>query len=515
MSEDQKRQLQQQLWAICNLLRGRMAGDEYRDYILGFIFYKFLSERLLSMAQEALSVEGLDYTTLDPVQHSEIIEAVKDEAVDTLGYHLNPDQLFSAITKQIRDDKEAFIVGHLAKVLRDIEESTRGHESEADFVHLFEDLDLNSSKLGKSPDDRNKIIREILSKLDEIDFRLNDIDADVLGDSYEYLISNFASDAGKKAGEFYTPQKISEILARAVAMGKDNLKTVYDPTCGSGSLLLRVAKQVKKVGRFYGQEFNRTTFNLARMNMILHGVHYKDFDIKQDDTLERPQHLDLRFEAIVANPPFSLEWSANPLLLNDDRFSPYGKLAPKSKADMAFIQHMLYQLDDNGTAAVVVPHGVLFRGSSEGHIREHIIREMNALDAVIGLPANLFFGTGIPAAILVFKKCREDSENVLFIDASQEFERGKNQNNLLDEHVEKIINTLAARETVEKYSYLAPLSLIAENDYNLNIPRYVDTFEEEEEIVLAVVLAERESIEQRVEELNGKMDGYLRELSHA
>ena len=275
-----------------------------------------------------------------------------------------------------------------------------------------------------------------------------------------------------------------------------------------------MAKQVNKVGRFYGQEYNRTTFNLARMNMILHGVHYKDFDIKQDDTLERPQHLELRFEAIVANPPFSLSWSSNPLLLNDDRFSPYGKLAPKTKADMAFIQHMLFQLDDNGTAAVVVPHGVLFRGAAEGHIREHIIREMNALDAVIGLPENLFFGTGIPAAILVFKKCREDSENVLFIDASREFEKGKNQNNLLPEHVDKIINTLAARETIDKYSYLAPRSQIAENDYNLNIPRYVDTFEEEEEIDLAAVLAEREAIEQRVIELNGKMAGYLKELNY-
>lgn len=516
MSEEQKRQLQQQLWAICNLLRGRMAGDEYRDYILGFIFYKFLSERLLTMAQEAMAGEELDYTQLDPAKtdDAEIIEAIKEEAVDTLGYHLNPDQLFSAIAKQIHDDKEAFILGHLGQVLRDIENSTRGHESEADFVHLFEDMDLNSSKLGKTPDERNKIIRDILGRLDEIDFRLNEIDVDVLGDSYEYLISNFASDAGKKAGEFYTPQKISEILARAVAMGKDNLKSVYDPTCGSGSLLLRVAKQVNKVGRFYGQEFNRTTFNLARMNMILHGVHYKDFDIKQDDTLERPQHLESRFEAIVANPPFSLDWSANPLLLNDDRFSSYGKLAPKSKADMAFIQHMLFQLDDNGTAAVVVPHGVLFRGSSEGHIRKHIIAEMNALDAVIGLPQNLFFGTGIPAAILVFKKCREDSEHVLFIDASAEFDRGKNQNTLTDANVEKIISTLSSRKTIDKYSYLAPLSEIAENDYNLNIPRYVDTFEEEEEIDLKVVREQRQILEKELADLEAEMAGYLKELNY-
>lgn len=381
-------------------------------------------------------------------------------------------------------------------------------------MHLFEDMDLNSTKLGKTVDDRNKVIKDILVRLDKIDFQLDDIEADVLGDSYEYLISNFASDAGKKAGEFYTPQKISEILARAVSLGKNELKSVYDPTCGSGSLLLRVAKQVKKVGRFYGQEFNRTTFNLARMNMILHGVHYKDFDIKQDDTLERPQHLDQRFEAIVANPPFSMDWSANPLFLNDDRFASYGKLAPKTKADLAFIQHMLFQLDDNGTAAVVVPHGVLFRGSSEAHIREHMIREMNVLDAVIGMAPNLFYGAGIPVAILVFKKCREDNQNILFIDASREFEKGKNQNNLLDEHVDKIINTLRDRTTIDKFSYLAPLSEIAENDYNLNIPRYVDTFEEEAEIDLEALHAERLTLDEKINALNTKMAGYLKELGY-
>ena len=276
MSEEQKRILQQQLWAICNLLRGRISGDDYRDYILGFIFYKFLSERLYSIAQEALAEDGLDYANLkeDNKEHAEIIDAVREEAIDTLGYHLMPSQLFRNVTAQIEQDANAFILADLQTLLSDIENSTRGQESEADFIHLFEDLDLNSTKLGKTVEDRNKIIKEILIRLNAIDFMIDDVEADVLGDSYEYLISNFASDAGKKAGEFYTPQRVSEILARAVSLGKEELKTVYDPTCGSGSLLLRVAKQVKKVGRFYGQEYNRTTFNLARMNMILHGVHY-------------------------------------------------------------------------------------------------------------------------------------------------------------------------------------------------------------------------------------------------
>lgn len=517
MSEEQKRLLQNQLWAICNFLRGKMSGDEFRDYILGFIFYKFLSERLYSIAQNALAEDGLSYEKLDinDAEDAEIIDAVREEAVDALGYHLNPNQLFSAIVADIKDNENAFIIGEVQSVLSDIENSTRGEESEDDFVHLFEDMDLNSSKLGKTPDGRNAVVKEIFKKLNDIDFKLDDLDADVLGDSYEYLISNFASDAGKKAGEFYTPQSVSEILARAVSMGKTELKSVYDPTCGSGSLLLRVGRHVDRVGRYFGQEQNRTTFNLARMNMILHGVHYKHFDIRQDDTLEHPQHLSLRAEAIVANPPFSLDWDANDLKLSDDRFSPYGKLAPKSKADLAFIQHMLYQLAEDGIAAVVVPHGVLFRGGAESHIREHIIREMNALDAVIGLPANLFFGTGIPACILVFKKCREDGDNVLFIDASRDFEPGKNQNNLRRKDIEKIVSTLETREEIDKYSHLATFDEIKENDYNLNIPRYVDTFEEEEEIDLMTVNAERVEIERELADLDTKMKGYLKELGYA
>lgn len=516
MSEEEKRKLQNQLWNICNFLRGKMSGDDYRDYILGFIFYKFLSEKLYLIAQDALQADGLDYTTLDEnnPEHQEIIAAVKDETIDALGYHLKPSQLFRNVVASIEANKDVFILQDLTELLNDVENSTRGEESEDDFIHLFEDLDLNSTKLGKNPDARNEIIKQILLQLSQISFKLDEVDADVLGDSYEYLIGNFAEGAGKKAGEFYTPQKVSEILARVVSMGKTELKSVYDPTCGSGSLLLRVARHVKKVGRFYGQEVNRTTFNLARMNMILHNVHYKDFDINQDDTLIHPQHTDLRFEAVVANPPFSLNWSANPLLLNDDRFAMYGRLAPKTKADFAFIQHMLYQLADNGTAAVVVPHGVLFRGAAEGHIREHIIREMNALDAVIGLPANLFFGTGIPAAILVFKTCREDADNILFIDASREFQPGKNQNTLRASDVDKIINTLAEWETIEKYSYLASLDEVKENDYNLNIPRYVDTFEEEEEIDLSSLLTKRKHLEEQLGQLEEEMSKHLKELGY-
>jgi len=333
-----------------------------------------------------------------------------------------------------------------------------------------------------------------------------------LGDAYEYLIGMFASSAGKKAGEFYTPQQVSKILAKIVSTGKDKLKSVYDPTCGSGSLLLRVAKEVKEVSGFYGQESNPTTYNLCRMNMIMHDVHYRKFDIRNEDTLEHPQHIEQRFEAVVANPPFSANWSASPLFMNDDRFAPYGKLAPGSKADFAFVQHMIFQLDDNGTMACVLPHGVLFRGASEGHIRKYLIEERNYLDAVIGLPANIFFGTSIPTCILVSKKQREHAGNILFIDASRYFEKAKNQNYLRPEDIDKIVSIYRERMTEDKYSYVATLDEVRENDYNLNIPRYVDTFEEEEAVDLETISKELQSINTKMQETDKVIAGYCNEL---
>lgn len=404
----------------------------------------------------------------------------------------------------------------LQSVLNHIEQSTSGTESEDDFNALFEDLDLNSTKLGRTPNARNEIIVNILTYLDEIDFRLDEVESDVIGDAYEYLIAKFASGAGKSAGEFYTPQQVSKILSKIITTGKTKLKSVYDPTCGSGSLLLRVAREVE-VGEFYGQELNRTTFNLARMNMILHGVHYRDFDIRQEDTLEEPQHLNKRFEGIVANPPFSLKWKsdANPLFSSDERFSQYGRLAPKSKADFAFVQHMVYQLADNGTMACVLPHGVLFRGSSEEVIRRYLINDLNYLDAVIGLPSNIFYGTGIPTCILVLKKCREQDDNIVFIDASGDdhFIKEGNQNSLRDEDVELIVNTYRNRESIEKYSSVVTLEEIEENDFNLNIPRYVDTFEEEEDVDLEEVSGEIQSLEEGLSETNQTIQSFCKELN--
>ncbi|TRX40780.1 type I restriction-modification system subunit M [Flavobacterium restrictum] len=514
MSEDQKKQLEQQLWNIANTLRGKMNADEFRDYILGFIFYKYLAEKMEIYANTILQQDKIQFRDIqeNTEDGQQYIEAIKEASLQTLGYFLKPSELFSEVAKRGNSDTNTFILEDLQKILTNIQLSTMGTQSEEDFEDLFSDMDLNSNNLGKTAEARNAIIAKVLMHLDQIDFKLGDTELDVLGDAYEYLIGQFASGAGKKAGEFYTPQEVSKILAKIVTTGKTRLKSVYDPTCGSGSLLLRVAKEVDDVNNFYGQEMNRTTYNLARMNMILHGVHFLKFDIKQEDTIEHPQHLDLRFEAIVANPPFSAQWSANPLFTSDDRFSQYGKLAPSSKADFTFVQHMIYQLAENGIMAIVLPHGVLFRGGAELHIRKYLIEQKNYLDAVIGLPANIFYGTGIPTCILVFKKCRETPDDILFIDASKGFEKVKSQNMLRDEHIDKIVQTYRDRTVIEKYSYKATLQEIANNDYNLNIPRYVDTFEEQEEIDIQAVMSGIKELEAKRADLDVQIEVYFKEL---
>ncbi len=494
MSEEQKRVLEQQLWNIANTLRGKMNADEFRDYILGFIFYKYLSEKMNIYANSILKQDKILYSEIKAHTHlgKEQIEAVKEEALEKLGYFLKPSELFSEVAKRGngdggKDGESNFILEDLQKILTNIQLSTMGTESEEDFDNLFEDMDLNSTKLGKTPEARNEIIAKVLSHLDKIDFKLEHTELDVLGDAYEYLIGQFASGAGKKAGEFYTPQQVSMVLAKIVTTGKNKLKSVYDPTCGSGSLLLRVAKEVKEVSNFYGQEMNRTTYNLARMNMILHGVHYRKFDIKQEDTLEHPQHRGMQFEAIVANPPFSAKWSASPLFMSDERFSQYGKLAPKSKADFAFVQHMLYHLAENGTMAIVLPHGVLYRGGAENHILRYLIEDKNYLDSVIGLPENLFYGTTYATCILVFKKCRETPDNVLFIDASNTYEKVKKQNILRESDIDKIITTYRNRTNENKFSRQVYMEEIRRNDFNLNIPRYIDNLQKEEFVDLKFV----------------------------
>lgn len=512
MVEQHQRALKNQLWNIANTLRGNMSADDFRDYILGLIFYKYLSDKLNRYCDELLAEDGDKFISVT----DDLIEDLREECIENLGYFIAPHQLFSILAK--RGENKEFIIQDLERVLTDIEHSATAAESADDFNGLFEDLDLNSSKLGKNPDARNSKIAQVLVHLNNINFQLENTEIDILGDAYEYLIGEFASGAGKKAGEFYTPQQVSKILAKLVSLSGD-VKSVYDPTCGSGSLLLRVAKEVHSDNlTFCGQEQNPSTFNLARMNMLMHGVRYDKFDIKNDDTLEHPMHMDKRFDAVVANPPFSANWSANELHLNDARFADYGRLAPKTKADFAFVLHMIHQLNETGTLAVVVPHGILFRGAAEGHIRTHLIKNKNYLDAVIGLPAGIFFGTSIPTCILVFQKQRVHQDNVLFIDASNHFEKGKAQNHLRDSDVERIVEAYSKREQLEpekadKFAYVAKLSEIADNDYNLNIPRYVDTFEEETQIDLETVATEIGEIDSKMADIDADIADFCQQLN--
>lgn len=515
MTTSEKQRLQQaelhkKLWTMANDLRGQMEAYDFKNYILGLIFYRYLSEKTEARIEKLLEEDNITYE--DAWKDEEYKEGLIETLLEEIGFVIEPEFLFSSMVKEIHiGEKGNFDIELLHKAIKAIEQSSLGTNSQQDFENLFDDMDLTSTKLGRDVKSRSKLIAKIMVSINEIPFLHDDVDIDVLGDAYEYLISQFAANAGKKAGEFYTPQQVSKILAKIVTHNKPNLKNVYDPTCGSGSLMLRIAKE-SNVRLFYGQELTTTTFNLARMNMLLHDLRYTDFDIKNDDTLENPRHVDMRFEAVVANPPYSANWSADSKFLDDDRFSAYGKLAPKSKADFAFVQHMIHQLDDNGTMAVVLPHGVLFRGAAEGIIRKYLIEEKNYLDTVIGLPANIFFGTGIATCILVFKKSREVDDRVLFIDASKEFDKGKNQNQLSDQHIEKIIETFIERRVIDKFSYSATLEEIKGNDFNMNISRYVDTFEDEEPIDMGGVQKSLIKIDEEISAIDQQLDSYFKEL---
>lgn len=513
MSEELQQKLRTQLWAVANNLRGNMSANEFMYFSLGFIFYKYLSEKIEKYANQALENDEITFKQLWESQEEEAVELqdeVKKQCLENIGYFVEPQFLFTSIIDGI--NRKENILPQLERSLKRIEDSTLGQESEEDFGGLFSDIDLASPKLGKTADDKNNLISSVLTALNGIDFGADEAtQIDILGDAYEYMISQFAAGAGKKAGEFYTPQEVSRILAEIVTLGHARLRNVYDPTCGSGSLLIRVAN-IGNAVEVFGQEKNPTTYNLARMNMLLHGIKFSNFKIENGDTLEADAFGERQFDAVVANPPFSAEWSAADKFNNDDRFSKAGRLAPRKTADYAFILHMIYHLNDGGTMACVAPHGVLFRGNAEGAIRRFLIENKNYVDAIIGLPANIFYGTSIPTCIIVMKKCRKEDDNILFIDASKEFEKVKTQNKLREEHIRKIVETYRDRKEIEKYSHCATLQEIADNDYNLNIPRYVDTFEEEEPIDIKAVMAEIKELEAKRADLDKEIEGYLREL---
>ncbi|CAM3183565.1 type I restriction-modification system subunit M [Filibacter tadaridae] len=495
------------LFSAADNLRSKMDASEYKNYLLGLIFYKYLSDRLLVKVVEIADESPEEYDTAEK-QTQLYVNLLADEdvkndlietLVDTLGYDIEPDYLFNVLTDQAKQN--TFQLNDLNKAFIDL--STKYDQ----FNGLFDDVDLTSKKLGSDAQQRNITITEVIKKLNPIN--LLGHGGDVIGDAYEFLISQFASEAGKKAGEFYTPHEVSVMMARIAAIGQEDKKlfSVYDPTMGSGSLMLNIRNYINhpESVKYHGQELNTTTFNLAKMNLILHGVDKEDMRLSNGDTLNKdwPTDEPYTFDSVLMNPPYSAKWSSDDTFLDDSRFNRYGRLAPKSKADFSFLLHGLYHLKDSGTMAIVLPHGVLFRGAAEGIIRKKLLED-GSIDAVIGMPANLFFGTSIPTTVIILKKNRT-TRDVLFIDASNEFIKGKNQNKLSNENIDKVVETYIKRENIEKYAHVATFEEIKENDFNLNIPRYVDTFEEEESIDMAAIGSTIKDIRKEKAELESSL----------
>ena len=508
-------ELNQKLFSAADNLRSKMDASEYKNYLLGLIFYKYLSDKLLEKVVELADESLAEYNTpekqtqlyrellADEDSKSDLIETL----VDTLGYDIEPDFLFNVLTSEAKQN--IFQLNDLNKAFIDL--STKYSQ----FNGLFDDVDLKSKKLGADDQQRNITISEVLKKLNDVDVLGHN--GDIIGDAYEFLISQFASEAGKKAGEFYTPHEVSDMMARIAAIGQEDkqLFSVFDPTMGSGSLMLNIRNYLNypEGVKYHGQELNTTTFNLAKMNLILHGVDNEDIRLRNGDTLNKdwPTDEPYTFDSVVMNPPYSAKWSADDTFLDDSRFNKYGKLAPKSKADFAFLLHGFYHLKDSGTMAIVLPHGVLFRGAAEGVIRQKLLED-GSIDTVIGMPANLFFGTTIPTTVIILKKNRT-SRDVLFIDASKDFLKGKNQNKLTLENIDKVVETYKNREDIEKYAHVASFEEIKENDFNLNIPRYVDTFEEQEEIDIVDLGKELVSLNKQIKEAENDFLAMLDELA--
>lgn len=500
------------LWSGADILRSKMDANEYKDYLLGIVFYKYLSDSFLIKVYDLLYDEKPESlrTALEAYQEvledesaEELIEQIKSEC----HYIIEPDLTYTNFADAARNN--SFSREQLQKAFNNIE------QSDPLFADLFTDIDLYSNRLGTGDQKQSDTMANLLKEIDKAD--LLNMDADVLGNAYEYLIGQFASETGKKAGEFYTPQAVSKILTQIAIAGQETKKglSVYDPCMGSGSLLLNAKRFSKEPGyiKYFGQELMTSTYNLARMNMFLHGIVPENQKLRNGDTLDGdwPTDEETDFNMVLMNPPYSAKWSAAAGFLQDERFSDYGVLAPKSKADYAFLLHGLYHLKSNGTMAIVLPHGVLFRGAAEGKIREKLLRSGN-IYAVIGLPSNLFYNTSIPTCIVVLKKHRE-GRDVLFIDASKKFEKGKKQNSMTEEHIDAVIDLYKKRETVEKEAFLASFEDIEKNDFNLNIPRYVDTFEEEEEIDLNEVLGKMQKTDEEIEQVQGEMVSLLMELT--
>lgn len=512
--ESQRAELHKTIWRIANDLRGSVDGWDFKSYVLGMLFYRFISENLaayLNVGEHEAGDKTFNYATIS----DELAEGPRKETVAEKGFYILPSELFVNVRKHAKND--ANLNETLERVFNHIEGSAVGADSENDLKGLFDDLDVNSSKLGNTVTKRNEKLVKLLDAIGDLPLgNFGDNTIDLFGDAYEYLMQMYASNAGKSGGEYYTPQEVSELLARITTVGKTELNKVYDPACGSGSLLLKFEKVLGKgkVGKgFFGQEINLNTYNLCRINMFLHDINYEKFDIALGDTLIDPLHEDDEpFEAIVSNPPYSIKWDgdSNPLLINDPRYAPAGVLAPKSKADLAFTMHILSCLAVNGTAAIVEFPGVLYRGGAEQKIRKYLI-DNNFVDAVIQLPPDLFFGTTIATCIIVLKKSKTDNKT-LFIDASAEFGRSGNKNKLSDKNQTKILDAFVGRADIDHFARLVDNSEIAENSYNIAVSSYVEQEDTREVIDITELNAEIEQIVAMQQELRVAIDAIVADL---
>jgi type I restriction enzyme M protein len=516
--ETERAELHKTIWRIANDLRGSVDGWDFKTYVLGMLFYRFISENLaayLNVQERKAGNPEFEYATLSDIN----AEFGRAETVREKGFYILPSHLFDNVRKQARLD--ANLNETLSRVFSDIESSANGADSEDDLKGLFDDLDVNSSKLGPTVAKRNEKLVKLLDAIGDLPLtsapgKFSDNTIDLFGDAYEYLMQMYASTAGKSGGEFYTPQEVSELLARITVVGKTEINKVYDPACGSGSLLLKFVKVLghDKVRQgFYGQEINLTTFNLCRINMFLHDVNYEKFNVAHGDTLTDPAHWDDEpFEAIVSNPPYSIRWDgdANPLLINDPRFAPAGVLAPKSKADLAFTLHILSWLAVNGTAAIVEFPGVLYRGGAEQKIRQYLI-DNNYVDTVIQLPPDLFFGTTIATCIIVLKKSKHDNAT-LFVDASAAFVRNGNKNKLTDAHQQKILDAYTGRKSIDHFARLVDNGDIAENSYNISVSSYVAQVDNSEAVDIQALNTKIARIVERQAELRIQIDAIVADL---
>ena len=517
-SSAQAQALASKLWEIANDLRGTMDASKFKNYILGTIFYRYLSEHTERYMNEQLVNDDLTYEEAFPLDdyHDDLIACSLNE----LGYVIKPVHLFRTLVQKIEspvgeDDK--FSIEDYENAIKALTDSTIGHDSEATFAGLFDDMRLQDKELGRTVAERTKLIASVITKINELEFDLANTQLDILGTAYMQLIGLFASDAGKKAGEFFTPSSLAKLVATLATIGLSEAKSVGDCTCGSASMLLEVQKHLSahKVGHFYGQEKNASNCNLARMNMLMHGINYHDFSIYNGDTLTEDHYDNLKLTVQVCNPPYSLKYDSKaPGLKADPRYKDAGKLPPNKQADLLFLEHMIYHMDPHdGRIAVLLPHGVLFRGGAEETIRKYIIQKLNCLDAVIGLPENLFHGTDISVSLLVLKADRgANKDNILFINADKEFLPGVNQNTLEQEHIDKIVDTYKKRQDVGHFAHKASLKEIEENNFNLNIARYMPIFDNKPTVNIKSISLEINKIDKAMQKAVVKTNSLLEQL---